>query len=334
MSTLYIDRKNLRLAIDGEALIFYQDGLRTTTLPLNIIDRICIRGDLTLSANVLGKLGEHDIGVLVFDGRNHRVTLLMPCARKDAARRVIQAHYSTDPAFCAAFAQELVKEKIRGDLALLQKQQEQPHIAQNRLHHPIAQLERTLDQLARPIADTATLRGIEGQAAAAAFNGIASVLPASLNFRERNRNPPRDPYNVALSLGYTLLHHDMVRQIHLTGLDPYIGYYHNLTHGRESLACDLIEPLRPLVTAWAIELFHDHTLRPEDFTMRGEACNMGKAARGRYYPAYENRAKEWRKAMREQCLNLLHTLATAADKQPEMRQYVAAFNEEDNLTTI
>ncbi len=162
---------------------------------------------------------------------------------------------------------------------------------------------------------------------------LAVVQPQTLHFTKRNRNPPRDPYNVGLSLGYTLLHYAMVRQIHLTGLDPCIGYYHSIEHGRESLACDLIEAMRPLVTAWTIEAFHDRILRPEDFTMQNEACHMGKAARARYYPAFENALKNWQGEMRARCVALLRALGKACFDHPQTRACAEAFLEQEELLT-
>jgi hypothetical protein len=87
--------------------------------------------------------------------------------------------------------------------------------------------------------------------------GIESSLPArladagigTLIFGGRNRRPPRDPANAVLSLGYTLLHFEAVRACYGAGLDPMIGFFHNLDFGRESLACDLVEPLRPRLDA-------------------------------------------------------------------------------------
>jgi len=94
-----------------------------------------------------------------------------------------------------------------------------------------------------------TLRGIDGAAAVAYFQAFTRLFPASLDFTGRNRRPPRDPVNAVLSFGYTLLHFDAVRACQAAGLNPIIGYYHELDIGRESLASDLIEPLRPRVDA-------------------------------------------------------------------------------------
>ena len=93
------------------------------------------------------------------------------------------------------------------------------------------------------------LRGIEGAAAAAYFQGFTRLFPPSLEFTGRNRRPPRDPVNAVLSLSYTPLHFEAVQAVCAAGLDPLIGFYHELVFGRESLASDLIEPLWPKVDA-------------------------------------------------------------------------------------
>lgn len=335
MSTLIIDRKNLSLNIDGNVLVFHENGQRSATMPLAIIERICIKGDLALSASVLGKLGDHGIGVVVLSGHNRHAALFMPNARKDALRRLAQAHFSVDAAFALARAKSWVEAKIHRQYQLLLHCAQQPHIAVNTLHHPLKRLENALAGIGAAVSIPA-LRGVEGSAAAAYFSGLASYLPGSLGFHERNRKPPRDPFNVVLSLGYTLLHFEMVRQIHLVGLDPCIGFYHGLAHGRESLACDLVEPMRPYIDQFAIDLFHQRTLRPEDFSKRGQACHMGKSARARFYPAFEQAAREWRKEMREHCLILLHALGDAAVRHPRLCRHVLddAFEEEAELRRI
>ena len=96
----------------------------------------------------------------------------------------------------------------------------------------------------------------------------------------RNRRPPRDPVNACLSLAYTLLHFEAVRMAHAAGLDPLLGFYHRPAFGRESLACDLIEPLRPAVDEWIWQQFSPGPLRPEHFSPDKGACLLGKTGRG------------------------------------------------------
>lgn len=304
MTTLYIDRRNLLLRVDGNALVFYQADERVGTVPLAVLERVCIGGNLRLSARVLAKLGENGVGVLVLAGRKKKPVLMMPNLRQDAKRRVAQVYLSQSADFSLIVARAWVRLKMERQLALLMLLDGKPHMAQGLMGKSIQVLENVLFKVDK-VGSLAVLRGLEGGTAAAYFSGLALYLPDSLRFSGRNRCPPKDAFNVVLSLGYTLLHFELVRMIYLCGLDPFIGFYHQLAFGRESLACDLIEPLRPLFDEWAVAVFAEKILRPEDFSYRESACLMGKAGRMRFYPAFEKALKQWRPMMWQLCRGLL-----------------------------
>lgn len=311
MATLFIDRKGLSLRVDGAALAFYDGEKRAGTVQLKVLERVCIRGDLQLSASVLGKLGEQGVGVLVLSGRKRAPVLLMPSLRVDARRRVVQLRLSADEDFCLQAARGWVAAKISAQAALLARLAARDAVRQARLAAEEQVLANVAAQIGRA-ADLAALRGLEGAAAAHYFGGWGKILPDSWGFSGRNRRPPRDAVNVVLSLGYTMLHFELVRQIYLAGLDPFVGFYHGVAHGRESLASDLLEPMRPIYDEWALALLADGVLRPEDFSMRGEGCQMGKAGRLRFYGAFETAAKGWRPLMYRACMDLLSALGAAA----------------------
>ena len=77
MTSLYVDRRGVELKADGEALVFYENGVRVGTVPLVPLSRVFLRGDVTLSSSLLGKLGARDIGVVVLSGRKAEPTLLL-----------------------------------------------------------------------------------------------------------------------------------------------------------------------------------------------------------------------------------------------------------------
>jgi len=136
--------------------------------------------------------------------------------------------------------------------------------------------------------DIERLRGIEGAGASAYFGGFTQLFAPALEFTGRNRRPPRDPVNACLSLAYTLLHFETVIACHGAGLDPFIGFYHEPAYGRESLACDLVEPLRPRVDAWTWELFRSKTLRSDHFSSEQQnGCLLDKRGRKLFYAEYE-----------------------------------------------
>lgn len=72
------------------------------------------------------------------------------------------------------------------------------------------------------------------------FKALASLLKPELGFRGRRHRPAPDPVNALLSLGYTLLYNQVYSWIHLVGLDPYCGFFHQLKRGHASLASDLM----------------------------------------------------------------------------------------------
>ena len=48
MSCLYLDRKNLAVKLDGQALALYEDNVKKGTVPLHLLDRVVLRGNVQL----------------------------------------------------------------------------------------------------------------------------------------------------------------------------------------------------------------------------------------------------------------------------------------------
>ena len=284
MSSLYVDRRDVHLQYDAGALVFRdgdKNGPRVGTVPMAPIKRVFLRGSLTLEASLLGKLGERGVGVVVLTGKQGKPTLMLGRPHQDAKRRVAQTCLSLDEVFCLQFARQLIHGKLAAQLAWFdQLRSDHP-----RVRYPLTRAMQLLTEHQRrvPSADTLdSLRGTEGAAASAYFAGLRAVVPPSLGFTHRNRRPPRDPFNTLLSLTYTMLHAEMAMALHSAGLDPCIGFYHQLSHARESLACDLIEPLRPLADRLCVQLVsRQQAMRvvPEVVPVEQDAAQEMKDAR-------------------------------------------------------
>ncbi len=298
MTSLYVDRRGVELKADGEALVFSENGERVGTVPLHPLSRVFLRGDVKLTASLLGKLGEHGIGVVILSGRKGVPSLLLGRPHNDASRRIAQYRLSLDESFRLRFSRAIVAAKLHGQLDFIRERRD----ADPMHRYPLTTCEKRLTGMIGKIdaqAGIASLRGLEGAAAAAYFEALAEILPARLNFNGRNRQPPRDPINAVLSLTYTLLHAEAVLALYGAGLDPFIGFYHNLDFGRESLACDVMEALRPQADRFVLALFRDQTLTADDFSKADGACLLGKAGRSRYYAAYETQAESFRRQLTE-----------------------------------
>lgn len=321
MTTLLLDRRGLSLKREGGTLALFLDGERHGTVPLHLIERVVMRSSVRLDSGLLAHLADSGIGVLMLGGRHGRKRAIsVGSVRNDAARRIGQYRRYGDPAWRASWSRCLIRRKLRNQLRLLRAAAGARLDLRKPLTTAIGRLELALQSLAGTDAQgIERMRGIEGAAAAAYFQGFTRLFAPALEFHGRNRRPPRDPVNAVLSLGYTLLHFEAVQAAYAAGLDPLIGFYHELAFGRESLASDLIEPLRPKVDAWAWEQFRERRLRPEDFIHDGEACLLGKGGRKRFFGGFELFVRPQRRWLRRMGGKLAVTLAVAGVKSEESR---------------
>ncbi|MDW8324869.1 MAG: CRISPR-associated endonuclease Cas1 [Burkholderiales bacterium] len=303
MTTLVLDNRALELKADGKVLTVYEDGEHRTSLPLAFVERLVVQGDARLTAGVLTRLAEAGAAVLFLSKRHaRRLAIVLGPAHNDAAVRLAQAQRVADPVWCGLWAQHLVRAKLRAQRRWLKAALTERPDARKALTDALESLEAALQALASRAEspEVERCRGVEGAAARAYFQALAALVPPAFAFTGRNRRPPRDPVNALLSLTYTLLHFEAVRASHMAGLDPLIGFYHRPAFGRESLASDLIEPLRPRADAWVWRLLARQSLRPSHFRRDGEACLLGKDGRELYYAAYEDFARPLRRLLRRQ----------------------------------
>jgi CRISPR-associated protein Cas1 len=321
MTTLYLDRKGLELRLDGAALALYESGSRTRTVPLALLDRVVIRAETLLTSSVLGALAESGCAVVVLSGRHgRRLAVVLGRAHNDAALRVAQYARTQDADWRRTWAGRFVGAKIARQRRFLAC----ALTARPDCHKPIWDALESLRPLPARLEDDALsiegLRGLEGAAQAAYFRAYTALFPKSLGFHTRNRRPPRDPVNACLSLGYTLAHFEAVRAAHAAGLDPFLGFFHEIAFGRESLACDLIEPLRPRVDAWVWEMFRSRGLRAEHFTLDKGACLLEKTGRARFYERFEQFLDSAGRRLRGYCQLLARALRAQAPDLPAVAE--------------
>jgi CRISPR-associated protein Cas1 len=316
MATLYLDRSGLELREEGESLAIYESGHKRRNVPLSLLERIVIQGNVQLGSRLLARLSARNVGLVVVDRRRGEALAYTTwLGGGDARRRLAQYRAYYDEAWRRNWSRRLVRHKLSGQRVLLLRAAEERPVARHQLRSAAETLGQLLQRLrSETDLELATVRGIEGAAAAAYFSAYASLFAPALEFRDRNRRPPRDPVNACLSLGYTLAHHQACCAAAAVGLDPAIGFYHDLAHGRESLACDLVEPLRPRVEAWVWRLFAERRLRPEHFRKHAGAWLLGKAGRAAFYEAYELLSARWARQQRRLCRLLV---AALTGEEPE-----------------
>jgi CRISPR-associated protein Cas1 len=302
MQTLFVEKPFVELRTERACLLIYQQGKRIGSVPLKQLERVVVAPQVVLAAGVLGVFGEHQIALLVLNHRHpERSASLTGAMHGDVHRRMRQYALYQDQEFRMRQAQRLLALKLSRQYRLLARLQS----TRPDLRHALSKATTTLRLLLEELqtADESRgldhLRGLEGAAAAAYFAAYSQLFPPSLEFTHRNRRPPTDPVNSCLSLAYTLLHQEAVDALRTVGLDTVLGCYHDLYYQRDSLACDLLEPIRPWIDAWVYRLFQLHRLRVEDFKYDNDACLLQAAGKQRFYEDYRQKASAFRRLLRQ-----------------------------------
>ena len=103
-------------------------------------------------------------------------------------------------------------------------------------------------------------------------------------------NPP----NAILNYLYAILESEARMAAAELGLDPGLGVLHKDTPNRDSLACDLMEPVRPLVDAYVFDWMNRGPLRREWFF---EQANGNCRLMGQFAAQLSETAGAWRRAV-------------------------------------
>jgi CRISPR-associated protein Cas1 len=261
MSTVVIHTQGTLVEARGDHLrVLTPDGLRRE-LPLVGVDRVHCYGKVQVTTQAIHLLARHGKELVYFSRRGRLRARLIhnPTAGVDLRR----AQYAWADAGCGlAIARGLIAAKVANQRAVLLRGWRN----REELRDP-ALLERlnALEDETKA-ADPDALFGIEGTAARLYFNAWAALCGDAFPWQGRNRRPPRDPLNVLLSLGYTILIGDVQAQCEALGLDVWLGFLHQVRPGRPALALDLAEPFRPiLVDRVIIDLISHRRIHPEHF---------------------------------------------------------------------
>lgn len=99
----------------------------------------------------------------------------------------------------------------------------------------------------------------------AAFDGRRSLLARGVSARKAER-----PLNAVLNLLYKLAEIEASLASLAVGLDPGLGVVHTDMARRDSLALDLLEPVRPHVDRFVLDLVAERTFTRADFVERSD----------------------------------------------------------------
>jgi CRISPR-associated endonuclease Cas1 len=244
---------------------------------------VVIGSDGMVSLAALRWLADQDASFVMLERDGSVLATTGPVRPSDAKLRRAQALAHSSGA-ALRVTRELISQKLAG----------QERVARHKLLDST-----TADAIAQfraevPTGDNMTTIRLTESQGARAYWSAWSTLPINFPKNDLNRVPehwrsfgarvspltgsPRhatNPPNVILNYLYSVLESEARLAAAALGLDPGLGVLHVDTPARDSLACDLMEPVRPQVDAYLLDWITRQPLRREwFFEQRDGNCRL------------------------------------------------------------
>ncbi len=289
----YVDTQGLRVGKSGEVLQVKDKESLKQEIRMGEISQLNLMGNIQITTQAVQSLCEQSVPVCYFSQGGWFYGITAGMNTKNVFLRKTQYRLAEEEWFCLRLARKLVAGKIRNQRTMLLRNHEEPD------PRTLAEMKGMVER-AEAAKSPEELLGVEGNGARAYFQSFGGMLKTEegeatpevfrLDFRARNRRPPRDAVNALLSLGYSMLAKDLTVTCYAVGFDPLMGFYHQPRYGRPALALDLMEPFRPLIVDSAVlNAINTRMVTPSDFLRVGKSVALKPAGRKAFYRAYELR---------------------------------------------
>ncbi|MFZ5697724.1 MAG: type I-MYXAN CRISPR-associated endonuclease Cas1 [Pseudomonadota bacterium] len=289
---IHVTEEGSRVGKSGEQIVVTPREDEPRKFPGRDVAAIVLHGATQISSQAIHYAVVHDIGIHWVTGGGQYVAGLTPPG--GVQRRHRQYAGLGDPQQALHLARKLVKAKIENQLKFLMRN--------SRGKDPEGKAAEAIKGIRAELrgvevaGDTDTLRGHEGMAGKLYFSALPVLLNVDqvlMRFAGRNRRPPEDPFNAALSFGYSLLYRDVMATIITVGLDPAFGFFHRPRSAAYPLALDLMELFRAVL--WDLPLVasvNRNQWKEEHFTRTARQVWLSSDGRKLAIALYEKRKQE------------------------------------------
>lgn len=275
MTVLYVTEPGATVRISGESLVVTADehpvdgcGASRRRILIEVephrLEQVALVGVAHITAAAMSRCLREGIGVSWLARSGEFLGRVVPALPRSADLRLCQYRTAERQDLRLTWARDVVGSKLGNARTVLRDiQSNEP--GRPDLAAAIEDLGK-LEDAVRECELLSGLLGLEGTGARIYFEAMRDCFKGGLTFPGRRHRPPPDPINALLSFGYVLLSNRIAGALEARGLDPCIGFFHELRPGRPSLAVDLLEELRhPIVDRFVLRVCNLRIIREEMF---------------------------------------------------------------------
>ena len=285
MAVLYVTQPDAVVSKKYEAfeVALKQEGggWKKQSVPAQTVEQMVLMGNPQVTGDALMYALELGMPVHYLSGFGKYLGAALPGCSRNGQLRLAQYGLYGDEERRLELVKAIVTAKIHNQYSVLYRhgQKENPL----KLRKKMVQSQGTIDQV----------RGMEGLAAREYFGCWQGMLGNGFTFGGRNRRPPTDPVNSLLSFAYGLLRVQVTAAVHVAGLDPYVGYLHEVSRGQPALVLDLMEEFRALVADNVVlAVLNNREVQRSDFTESLGAFRLTDGGRKAFLTAFERKLSD------------------------------------------
>lgn len=267
LNSLYILDEMAYLSLDGENIVCKLEDNEKFRLPFSNIEDIYCFNYLGCSPALMGKCADYGITISFISPQGQFLARVTGETKGNVYLRKAQFEMLSQE--IPLLMQNTVATKLANTKFLIKRSlRDNPQLNED------GKLSLCLEYLSNGIenvyqtTDKATIMGIEGNCAKAYFHVFDHlILKQKEDFQMclRTKRPPLDRVNAVLSFLYTIITCWCASALESVGLDSYMGFYHDLRPGRNSLACDIVEEIRCVAERLVLTMINLKILNANDF---------------------------------------------------------------------
>ncbi|MFM5997303.1 MAG: type I-D CRISPR-associated endonuclease Cas1d [Sphaerospermopsis kisseleviana] len=285
MTTLYVIQPDAILSKDYEAFVVtlkQEDGTwKKHKVAAQTVNEIMLMGNPQVTGDAFTYALELGMPIHYLSCFGKYLGSALPKSSRNGQLRLAQYQVYSDPVKRLDLVKTIVTAKIHNQYHVLYRHNEKDNPLKER--KSLVKNQQTLDQV----------RGVEGLAAREYFACWQNMVGKQWTFNGRNRRPPTDPVNSLLSFAYALLQGQVMAAVNVAGLDPYIGYLHEVHHGQPAMVLDLMEEFRALIADnLVLSILNKQEIKPNDFNESLGAYRLKDNAKKTFLQAFDKKMND------------------------------------------